>query len=87
MDGRKRVFIYSGGGFGGGCKVLWGSGLGRDYLMDGVFLVGWKVEVFLGEWFTVGALSKNWVSPSTYRLGMWLVAIWNVPYGYMEGAV
>ena len=87
MDGRKRVFIYSGGGCRGGCKVLWDSGLWRDYLMDGVFLVVWKVEVYLGEGFTVGALSKKCVSPSTYRLGMWLVAIWNVPCGYMEGAV
>ena len=87
MDGRKRVFIYSGGGFGVGRKVLWGSGLGRGCLLDGVFSVGWKLEVYLGEWFMVGALSKKWVSPSTYRLGMWLVAIWNVPCGYMEGAV
>ena len=87
MDGRKRVFIYSGGGFEGGCKVLWGSGLVRCGLLDGVFLVVWKVEVYLGEGFTVGALSKKCVSPSTYRLGMWPVAIWNVPCGYMEGAV
>ena len=87
MDGRKRVFIYSEGGLGDDCKMLWRIGLGRCALMDGVFLVGWKVEVVLGEGFTVGALSKKWVSPSTYRLGMWLVAIWNVPCGYMEGAV
>jgi hypothetical protein len=55
--------------------------------MDGVLLVGWNVEVYLGEGFRVGALSKNWVSPGTYRLGMWPVAIWNVPCGYMEDAV
>ena len=56
-------------------------------MMDGVFLVGWKVEVYWGEGFTLGALSKNCVSPSTYRLGMWPVAIWNVPCGYMEGSI
>ena len=87
MDGRKRVFIYSGGGFGGGCKMLWGSGLWRGCLLDGVFLVVWKVEVYLGEGFTVGALSKNCISPGTYRLGMWPVAIRSVPCGYMEDAV
>ena len=87
MDGRKRVFIYSGGGLGDGRKVLCGSWLRHDCLMDMVFLVGWKVEVYLGEGFTVGALSKKCVSPGTYRLGMWLVAIWNVPCGYMEGSI
>ena len=87
MDGRKGVFIYLEAGSWSGLKVLQGSGLGRGLLLDVVFLVGWKVEVYLGEGVTVGALSKNWVSPSTYRLGMWLVAIWNVPCGYMEGAV
>ena len=86
MDGRKRAFIYSGGGFGDCCKVLCDSGLWRCALLDGVFLVGWKVEVYLGEVVTVCALSKKCVSPSTYRLGMWLVALWNVPCGYMEGA-
>jgi hypothetical protein len=86
MDRRKRVFIYSGGGFEDGCKMWWSSGLRRCVLLDGVFLVGWKMEVYLRESFTVGALSKKCLSPSTYRLGMWLVAIWNVPCGYMEGA-
>ena len=47
--------------------------------MDGVFLVGSSIEVVLGEELGVSALSKNGVFVSTYRLGMWLVAIWNVP--------
>ena len=87
MDRRRRVFIYSEAGCGVGCKMLCGSGLGRDYLMDRVFLVGWKMEVVLGEGFAMGALSKKCILPSTYRLGMWPVAIWNVPCGYMEGSI
>ena len=87
MDGRKRVFIYSEAGFRDGAKMLWRSGLWRYHLLDGVFLMVWTVEVYLGEWFTVGALSKKCVLPSTYRLGMWPVAIWNVPCGYMEGSI
>ena len=59
----------------------------RCSLLDGVFLVVWKVEVYWGDGVRGGALSKKRVSPSTYRLGMWPVAIWNVPCGYMEGAV
>ena len=66
-------------GFGVRCKALWGIGLWRCLLLDGVFLVGSNFEVVLGEGFAVSALSKNGVFPSTYRLGMWLVAIWNVP--------
>jgi hypothetical protein len=81
------VFIYSEAGFWSDLKVLWSSGLGRCFLLDGVFLVGWNVEVVLGEGFAVVALSKKCFSPCTHRLGMWLVAIWNVPCGYMEGAV
>ena len=87
MDGRKRVFIYWEAGRRGGCKVLWYSGLRRCSLLDGVFLVVWQVDVSLGAGSTGGALSKKWVSPSTYRLGMWPGAIWNVPCGYMEGSI
>ena len=53
MDGRKRVFIYSGRGFGVGCKVLWGSGLRRCHLMDGVFGWGGRWKCFWGRGFVL----------------------------------